>query len=197
MSATLAPEAATAAEPMQYLTFHLAGEQYALGILQVREILRYETVTAVPTAPAAVRGVLNLRGSVVPVVDLAVRFGMPPTEAGSRTCIVIVEVHSDGERTVMGILADSVSQVLELPAAEIEPPPAFGAGVRVEYLRGMARMGSKFALVLDLDRVLSLAELRVGATAAESASPDDFDPAASHDEEAEAEAVAAAEAVPA
>lgn len=161
-------EAPPSAEPMQYLTFHLAGEQYALGILQVREILRYETVTTVPTAPAAIRGVLNLRGSVVPVVDLAVRFGMPPTEVGARTCIVIVEVAGDGERTVMGVLADSVSQVLELSASEIEPPPPFGAGVRVDYLRGMARMGSRFALVLDLDRVLSHAELRAGASAAEA-----------------------------
>ena len=148
-----------AAEAVQHLTFQLAGEQYAVSVLQVREILRYEPVTTVPAAPAAVHGVLNLRGSVVPVVDLAVRFGLPPTEVGRRTCIVIVETESEGERAVTGVLVDAVSEVLELAPADVEPAPAFGTGVRVDFLRGMARMGPKFALILDLDRVLSTFEL--------------------------------------
>jgi purine-binding chemotaxis protein CheW len=148
-----------ATELMQYLTFQLAGEEYALGILRVREIIQWQEVTRVPTAPAAIRGVLNLRGSVVPVVDLGVKFGIGPTEPTRRTCIVIVEVEREGGRTVMGIIADAVSQVMELGAGDIEPPPSFGTRVRMDYLQGMARMGDRFALVLDADRLLSIAEL--------------------------------------
>jgi purine-binding chemotaxis protein CheW len=139
----------------QYLTFQLAGEEYAVGILQVREILRYEEVTRVPTAPASIRGVLNLRGSVVPVADLAVRMGMPETPVTRRTCIVIVEVMLEEEPVVMGIIAEAVSQVMDLAPADIEPPPAFGPRIRIDFLRGLARMGDRFALLLDLDLLLS------------------------------------------
>jgi purine-binding chemotaxis protein CheW len=148
-----------AAERMQYLTFQLAGEEYALGILRVREIIQWQEVTRVPTAPAAIRGVLNLRGSVVPVVDLGVKFGLGATEPTRRTCIVIVEVERDGGQTVMGIVADAVSQVMDLGDDDIEPPPSFGTRMRVEFLEGMARMGDRFALVLNVDRLLSTAEL--------------------------------------
>ena len=151
--------AAEPAEAQQYLTFAIGAEPYAVGILQVREILRYEEVTPVPTAPAAVRGVLNLRGRVVPVVDPAIRFGRAPSEVTRLTCIVIVETVQEGERYVMGLLVDSVSQVLELTDADIEPVPAFGSGVKVDYLRGLARQGNRFALLLDLHRVLDHAEL--------------------------------------
>lgn len=144
-----------AAEASQYLTFQLAGEEYAVGILRVREILRYEEVTRVPTAPASIRGVLNLRGSVVPVVDLAVKLGLPDTPVTRRTCIVIVEVELEGEPAVMGIIAEAVSQVMDLHPGDIEPPPAFGPRVKVEFLRGMARLGERFALLLDLDLLLS------------------------------------------
>lgn len=161
--------AATAVEPAQYLTFHLAGEEYAIGILRVREIIQYEAITRVPTAPPSIRGVINLRGSVVPVVDLALRFGLAATEVTRWTCIVIVEVALDGDSTVMGVLADSVSQVIDLLPAEILEPPAFGTRARVDHLLGMARMGRKFALILDIDRVLSEEDLRGAALAGSDA----------------------------
>jgi purine-binding chemotaxis protein CheW len=145
----------TAAEAGQYLTFQLAGEEYAVQLLQAREILRYEQVTRVPTAPPSIRGVLNLRGRVVPVVDLAVKLGLPDTPVTGRTCIVIVDVALEDERTVMGVIAEAVSQVVELAAGDIEPPPPFGPRARVEFLRGMARLGERFALLLDLDLLLS------------------------------------------
>lgn len=139
----------------QYLTFSLLGEEYAVGILKVREILEYDVVTRVPQAPEWVRGAINLRGRVVPVVDLAVRFGERPGPISKRTCIVILEVESDGEPAVMGILADSVSQVIDLRPEDIEPPPSFGTKARVEQLVGVAPLGKKFALILDVERVLS------------------------------------------
>ena len=142
-------------EVSQYLTFRLAGEEYAVEILQAREILRYEEVTRVPTAPPSIRGVLNLRGRVVPVVDLAVKLGLPETPVTGRTCIVIVEVALEGERTVMGVIAEAVSQVVDLHPGDIEPPPPFGPRARVEFLRGMARLEGRFALLLDLDLLLS------------------------------------------
>jgi len=139
----------------QYLTFQLAGDEYAFGILRVREILEVDTITRVPNAPAAVRGVINLRGAVVPVVDLAVRFGLPATAVTKRSCIVIVEVHADADVLVMGVLADSVSQVMDLAASDIEPPPPFGAKVRVDHLVGMGKLDKRFVLILDIDRLLA------------------------------------------
>jgi len=159
------------AEGAQYLGFCIAGEEYAIGILRVREILEYDTLTKVPTTPPSIRGVINLRGSVVPVVDLAVKFGLPESVISKRTCIVVVEVNLDGERAVMGVLADAVSQVIDLPASEVEPPPPFGTRVRVDCLIGMGRAGRKFVLLLDIDKLLSLDELEIarpetGTTAA-------------------------------
>jgi purine-binding chemotaxis protein CheW len=145
----------------QYLTFQLAGEEYAVEVLQAREILRYEVVTRVPTAPPSIRGVLNLRGRVVPVVDLAVRLGLPETPVTSRTCIVIVEVKLDSEPAVMGIIAESVSQVVDLHPRDIEPPPPFGPRARVEFLRGLANLGGRFALVLELELLLSADDVAV------------------------------------
>jgi purine-binding chemotaxis protein CheW len=143
----------------QYLTFFLAGEEFAVGIMKVKEILEYDAITRVPKTPLWVRGVFNLRSSVVPVIDLAVKFGQPETAITKTTCIIIVEVNLDSTASVLGILADSVSQVLELSAQDIEPPPAFGTQVKVDYLQGMAKLGRKFALVLDIDKVLSSSEL--------------------------------------
>ncbi len=145
----------------QYLSFTLSGGDYAVEVLQVKEILQYETVTRVPGVPRSIRGVINLRGAVVPVVDLAVRFGLTPTPVTSRTCVLIVEVALAGERIVMGILADQVREVLELGTAEVLPPPTFGTGVKVEHITGMARHGDGFALLLDLDGVISAAEREV------------------------------------
>jgi purine-binding chemotaxis protein CheW len=148
----------------QYLTFLLAGEEYAVPILKVREIIEYDVVTKVPSAPPAIRGVFNLRGRVVPAVDLGVRFGLPPTEVTKRTCIVIVELVGDGPAVVLGVIADAVNQVVQLEAADIEPPPTFGTRVEGAFLLGLARVGRKFALLLDLDRVLGPGALLAEAT---------------------------------
>jgi|SRR5437667_3571883 len=139
----------------QYLSFQLAGEEFAFGILRVKEILEYDTLTRVPNAPPAVRGVINLRGAVVPVLDLALLFGVPATPVTKRSCVIIVEVGVDEQDLVMGILADAVNQVIELAPDAIEPPPAFGSRVRVDYLIGMGKVESrKFVLILDIDRLL-------------------------------------------
>jgi purine-binding chemotaxis protein CheW len=139
----------------QYLTFIVGDAEYGVGILRAKEIIEYDTITTVPNAPHFVRGVINLRGRVVPVVDLAVRFGREPAEATRRSCIVVVEVDRDGVRDVVGIVADRVSQVAELPPSAIEPPPAFGSGLRTEWLLGLGRADRGFILLLDTDRVLS------------------------------------------
>ena len=143
----------------QHLTFHLAGEEYAVGILKVKEIIEYGTLTVVPQTPPSVRGVINLRGNVVPVVDLAIKFGMAQSPITNRTCIIIVEVALDGEQAVMGVIADSVSQVIDLPASEILPPPAFGTRIKADFLHVMAKADKKFFLILDIDKVLTVDEL--------------------------------------
>jgi len=143
----------------QYLTFMIGGEEYAVSLLKVREIVEYEPVTKIPRTPAWVRGVMNLRGSVAPVVDLAIKFGQTPSEVGKLTCVVIVEVELEGEAAVMGVITDAVSRVIDLKPEEIEPPPAFGTRVRVDYVLGMARSGKKFCLLLDTDAVLSADEM--------------------------------------
>jgi len=145
----------------QYLTFKIAGETYAVSILRVREILQYESVTKVPATPRSIRGVMNLRGSVVPVVDLAVKLGLPESTLTPRTCVVILEVANEEERMVMGVMADTVSEVIELRAEDVEPPPPFGSRVKVDYLVGMGKADKRFLLVLDIDRVLSAQDLEV------------------------------------
>jgi purine-binding chemotaxis protein CheW len=146
----------------QFLSFFLGGEAYAIGILHVREILEYQSPTRVPQTPASIRGVINLRGKVIPIVDLAAKFGLPPTQATKWTCIIVVETNIAEETTIMGVLADSVNEVIDLPATDIEAPPTFGTRVKVDYLRGMGRAGQKFLLLLDIDRVLSADEAAVG-----------------------------------
>lgn len=157
---------------MQYLTFHLSGEEYAIDIFQVKEIIEYDALTKVPMTPPWVRGVINLRGSVAAVIDLAVKFGHPESPVGKRTCIVIVEVDLGGERSVMGIMADAVSQVMALSPEQVAPPPAFGTKIRTDYLKGMGKAGKKFVLILDADRVLSADELQVVASLQEAAGSD-------------------------
>lgn len=146
-------------EAQQVLTFHIGGDTYAIDILRVREIVEYQTVTRVPTAPVWIRGVVNLRGNVVPVFDLAVKLGLPGAPVGRRTCIVLVEVELQGEETVLGIIADAVDQVVDLTPADVEPPPSFGARVHPDYLLGMAKLDSRLALLLDIDRILTSDEL--------------------------------------
>jgi len=137
----------------QFLTCQIADEEYGIGIMEVREILQYETMTRVPNVPPFVRGVINLRGSVVPVVDLALKFGQPARQTHRRTCIIIVETASRGG-SVFGILADSVSEVIELHPGQIKPPPDFGTRAQEGHLRGMGSIGNRFVLLLAPDRIL-------------------------------------------
>ena len=141
----------------QYLTFVVSGDPYAIAILRVREIIEHRPITRVPSMPAHVPGVINLRGSVVPVVDLAARFGLASTPVGKRTCIVIVEAQVDGAALVIGVIADSVREVVAMAPGSIEPPPAFGARAPIELLEGLGRIGDEFVLVLDVDRALAVA----------------------------------------
>jgi purine-binding chemotaxis protein CheW len=151
----------------QYLTFLLAGDEYAVSILKVKEIIEYQAPTRVPSTPPWIRGVINLRGSVVPVVDLGLKFGLAPGDVTRLTCIVIVEVSIEDRPTVMGVLADAVSQVVAVAASDVEAPPCFGTRVRVDYLLGMARGGRGFVLLLDIDRVLAATEILAAVQDAE------------------------------
>lgn len=143
----------------QYLTFYVAGEEYAVTILKVTEIIECMSLTHVPGTPPWIRGVLNLRGAVVPVVDLAVKFGLPPTTLTRRTCVVMVELEHETERLVLGMMADSVHQVVEFGGEQIQPPPSFGPKVRVDCIHGMGVSGESLVVLLDIDRVLSAAEI--------------------------------------
>ena len=147
-----------ALEPAQYLTFMLAGEMFAIGILAIKEIIEYGNLTPVPMMPASVRGVINLRGAVVPVMDLLARFGKPPSPVTKRSCIVIVEVANAEERQVIGVAVDAVNEVLDIAPADIEPPPAFGARIRSDFIHGMGKVKGKFVILLDLDHALSMGE---------------------------------------
>jgi len=160
-------------EPAQYLTFLLAGEAFAINILSIKEIIEYHSLTEVPMMPASVRGVINLRGAVVPVMDLLVRFGRKPSEVTKRTCIVIVEVEAevDGERErqVIGVVVDAVNEVLDIAASDIEPAPAFGARIRTDFIQGMGKVRGKFVILLNVNHVLSLDEIQAAAGVAEQA----------------------------
>ena len=150
--------------PSQYLTFLLGGEMFAVGILNVKEIIEYGHLTEIPMMPAFIRGVINLRGSVVPVIDLSARFGGKTTDVSRRTCIVIVEV-SDGDlRHDIGIMVDAVSEVLDIPGSEIEPPPSFGAKIRADFIQGMGKVEGHFVIILNVDRVLSPQEITMLAS---------------------------------
>lgn len=153
----------------QYLVFMLNGETFAIDILQIREIIEYGSLTEVPMTPPTVRGVINLRGAVVPVIDLSARFGRARSTVGRRSCIVIVEVEGGGsaQRQTLGVLVDGVSEVLEIGGAEIEPAPSFGARIRTDFIAGMARVGGRFIVVLDVGRVFSVDEIATFATLAE------------------------------
>src|SRR5580658_4372852 len=147
------------AQAEQYLTFMLGGELFAIGILFIKEIIEYSSLTEVPMMPAAVRGVINLRGAVVPVTDLLVRFGKKSSPVSKRTCIVIVEVTGQGERQDVGVVVDSVDSVLDIPASEIEPPPTFGAGIRTDFIRGMGKVNARFVILLDVNHVLAVEDM--------------------------------------
>jgi len=146
-------------EDNQYLTFLLGGEMFAIGILNIKEIIEYGALTTVPMMPGFIRGVINLRGRVVPVVDLSARFGRQATEVNRRTCIVIIEVTAEGEKHDVGIVVDAVSEVLDIPLSEIEPSPSFGAKIRADFINGMGKVAGKFVILLNVDRVLSVDEM--------------------------------------
>lgn len=154
----------------QYLSFRLGAETFALGILSVREIIEYGGVTDVPMMPPCVRGVINLRGAVVPVIDLSARFGRAGTQVARRTCIVIVEIGADdGTTQTIGVMVDAVNEVLEIAAADVEPAPAFGARIRTDFIAGMGRVDGRFVVLLDVARVFSVEEIAtLGALADEA-----------------------------
>lgn len=151
----------------QYLTFKLDEEVFSLDISKVREVLDFTTVTKVPRTPDFMRGVINLRGSVVPIVDMRLKFGMSRTEKTVNTCIIIVEITLDDERLIVGALADSVQEVIELEPGQIEPAPRIGTRLNTEFIRGMGKRDDQFIIILDIDRVFSSDELQMVSGASE------------------------------
>ncbi len=149
----------------QFLSFELCGEEYAVNILRVKEILEYDALTRVPAMPDCVRGVINLRGRVVPVVDLAALFGLGESSITRRSCIVMVEFTRGNDAVVMGVITDAVSQVLELAESTIQPPPLFGTRVSTDCIQGMSESGKKFVIILNMDRALHAVDF-VGETVA-------------------------------
>jgi purine-binding chemotaxis protein CheW len=160
-------------DPTQYLTFMLGGEVYAIGILSIKEIIEYGGLTTVPMMPGAIRGVINLRGAVVPVMDLSARFGRPPNEVTKRTCIVIVETADQGESQVIGVIVDSVNAVQEIAPADIEPPPSFGMKIAPDFIAGMGKVNGKFVILLNIHRVLLVDDLDQLQTLAQLAAPEE------------------------
>ena len=146
-------------EEAQFLTFLLGSEMFAIDILGIKEIIEYGNLTSVPMMPEFIRGVINLRGAVVPVVDLSARFGRSASAVTRRSCIVIIEAEGEEEKQDIGVVVDSVSEVLEIPAAEIEPAPSFGAKIRTEFIHGMGKVKDKFVIILDANKVLSVDEM--------------------------------------
>ena len=147
----------------QYLTFNVGSEMFAVGILNVKEIIEYGNLTEIPMMPSFIRGVINLRGAVVPVIDLGARFSGKVSAVQRRTCIVIVEVQQDDEKHDIGIMVDAVSEVLDIAGSEIEPPPSFGARIRADFIAGMGKINGKFVVLLDVNRILSIDEVAVVA----------------------------------
>jgi len=156
-------------EEGQYLTFTLGKEMFAIGILNIKEILEYGQLTSVPMMPEFIRGVINLRGAVVPVVDLGARFGDKQSDITKRTCIVIIEVTTDETSQDIGVVVDAVSEVLEIPEEEIEPAPAFGAKIRADFIAGMGKVNGKFVIILEVNKVLSVDELEMVSRVGEEA----------------------------
>jgi purine-binding chemotaxis protein CheW len=161
----MSQEARTEAPVLQFLSFLVGGEDCAIDLAYVREIVRHEAATRVPRVPACVRGVVNLRGSVVPVIDLAVGLGRPAARVTSQTCLLVVEMPIGGERSVVGLMVDAVSQVLELRPEDVEPPPSFGTAVPAAFLVGVARSQDAFVLLLDLEHLLGEGALLDGTAA--------------------------------
>ncbi len=143
----------------KYLTFSMAGEEYGIGILKIKEIIGLMPITSVPRTPAFVKGVVNLRGKVIPVIDLRLRFGLVSVDYTERTCIIVVEIQGASGTIIIGIVVDSVSEVLNIKAEDIEDTPAFGTRLNTDYILGMAKMQGGVKILLDIDRVLTAEEL--------------------------------------
>lgn len=150
--------------PKKYLSFTLKGEVYAISIDQIKEIISFRYITIVPMMPSYLRGIINLRGMVVPVIDLACRFGLEATPIGKRTCIVILEIplHADSpdQRHIFGLMVDMVNAVVDISPQSIEPPPSFGTHIRPDFLQGMARIKDKFMVILNMQHIVLLEELQ-------------------------------------
>ena len=170
MNALVKTDSKPVVEQKQYLTFTLGGEMFSIGILCIKEIIWYANLTEVPMMPACIRGVINLRGAVVPVMDLSSRFGKPPTAVTKSTCIIIIEIktENEGESQSMGVVVDAVQAVLEIPSSEIEPPPTFGAKIRSDFIEGIGKVNGKFVILLNVNRVLSNEEIGAMGRATES-----------------------------
>ena len=145
----------------QYLSFVLGGETYGVSILVIKEILEYNEPTIVPMMPSFIRGVINLRGSVVPVVNLSIRLGKSTTEIAKRTCVVIIEVKHEGETMEVGVVVDAVNEVMDIAPDNIDSAPNFGVNIRTDFIQGMGRVDGKFVVLLNIDHVLSIKELSV------------------------------------
>ncbi len=145
----------------KYLTFSLAQEQYGIGILKIKEIIGMMPITTVPRTPVFVRGVINLRGKVIPVIDLRLKFDMEKNDYDERTCIIVVEIDSDEMTVLMGIIVDSVSEVLNIQESDIEPTPGFGNTLDTDYILGMAKMDGGVKILLDIDKVLNTKEIKI------------------------------------
>jgi len=154
-----ASKAAAQERPAQVLTFWLGAEVFGMDIRTVREIIQCGPMTTLPLMPAFVRGVINLRGAVVPVVDLNARFGRPATRLGKKSCIVIFDALRGGERVELGLLVDAVSEVIRLAEGDVEPPPEFGSAIRREFIRGIGKVGQRFVILLEPDRALDVQEM--------------------------------------
>ncbi|MBB1268336.1 chemotaxis protein CheW [Shewanella sp. SR44-3] len=155
-------------EDKQYLTFNLKDAMYAIGILHIKEILEYSNVTPVPMMPNFIKGVINLRGAVVPVVDLSARFGGNQSSIVKRTCIVIIEVLNEEGMQDIGVVVDAVSEVIEISHTNIEPAPAFGAQIRADFIQGMGKINGDFVIILQVDKVLSVEEMSMVSHLAQS-----------------------------
>lgn len=156
---SVVPGAPLLVDQQQYLTFMLGAEIFAINILSIKEIIEYGNLTIVPKMPSFIRGVINLRGSVVPVIDLAARFDRPEAEISRRTCIVIIEVQHEEAQQVIGVLVDAVNEVLEIAADQIEPVPSFGTKIRTDFIEGMGKVDQKFVIILNVNQVLSVDEM--------------------------------------
>ena len=173
MVAQTRPQAVVDDSPQQYLTFSLGGEVFALGILNVKEIIEFGSITEIPMMPAFIRGVINLRGAIVPVIDLSARFGGRTSAVSRRTCIVIVELGSGEDRQDLGVIVDAVNEVLEIPRGDIEPPPSFGARIRADFIQGMGKVNGDFVIILNVERVLSTEEMTMLAGMSNDTGNDD------------------------